>query len=286
MSINDPTAPPSKPLKFKSPASFGSRGISAATTKTPQPTSLAPAEVAAPIDLDGWRKVLAIVRPTRPALAAVLEHAALLRFGPERVELGYEKNSFLVVQATEPAARDLLLSTLTTHFGRTPDLAFATVGARSGTITLAKVDGQTDSLHLSLQRARRVAPELASATEAVNSALERVEQALAALNLGVSASVNLDPDPNPRDDWHQYVRFGKDGSTWRLLLESGPDGGDTEDWSQSPLLSTSKEVRLRAVERLPALVDKLVEVAEHQVGKFRAAAAKAYALAEAIAETK
>jgi hypothetical protein len=143
-------------------------------------------------------------------------------------------------------------------------------------------------LHASLQRARRVAPELASATEAVNSALERVEQALAALNLGVTAAVNLYPDLDPglQDGWVQYVRFGKDGSTWRLLLESGPYGGDPEDWSQSPLLSTSKETRLRAVERLPALVDQLVEEAERQVSDFRSAAAKAQALADAIAEAK
>jgi hypothetical protein len=148
----------------------------------------------------------------------------------------------------------------------------------------ATEDAEGDPLRASLQRARRVAPELASATDAVNLALERVEQALAALNLGVTASVNL--YPGCVDDWQQCLGFGKDGSTWRLVLESGPAGGDDEDWSQSPLLSTSKEVRLRAVERLPALVDKLVEVAERQVGTFRAAAAKAEALATAIAETK
>lgn len=147
-------------------------------------------------------------------------------------------------------------------------------------------EAEADPLRESLRRARRVAPELASATDAVNNALAHVEQALAALNLGVTAAVTLDPYPNRQDDWHQYLRFGKDGSTWRLLLESGPDSGDAEDWSQSPLLSTSKEVRLHAVERLPALIDMLVEVAEDQVDKFKAAAAKAHALAATIAEAK
>ncbi|WP_437716253.1 SIMPL domain-containing protein [Sorangium sp. So ce448] len=284
MSIDDPTAPPSKALKPRSSVAAGGRITSAA--KTPRPTSLATAEVAPPLDHDGWRKVLAIILPKRPALVSVLEHAVLLRFGPERVELGYEENSFLAGQAAEPAARQMLLSALTTYFLSAPELSFTTVSARRGTATFAKLDTQTDSLHLSLQRARRVAPELASATEAVNNALERVEQALSALNLGVTAAVNLDPDANPRDDWNQYVRFGKDGSTWRLLLESGPMDGEPEDWSQSPLLSTSKEVRLRAVDRLPALIDRLVEVAERQVGEFRAAAAKAKALADAIAEAK
>jgi hypothetical protein len=124
--------------------------------------------------------------------------------------------------------------------------------------------------------------------DAVNEALVQVEHALPALNLGVSAAVNLDPSSNPFQvqDWQQYLRFGKDGSEWRLMLESGPEDGEREDWSQSPLLSASKEVRLRAVERLPALVDKLVEVAERQVTEFRTAAAKAQALAAAIAEPK
>lgn len=261
-----------------------SRGhvASTATTGTPQLS----AEVAVRPDLAAWRDVLSVVRAKRPALASILEHAALLRFDPECVELGYEASSFLVGQATDASASELLLSALATYFEEAPALVFATISARSGHLTALMVDAPADPLRESLQRARRVAPQLAAATDAVNDALECVEQALATLNLGVTASVNLDPNPSARDDWQQYLRFGKDGSAWRLMLESGPDSGDAEDWSQSPLLSASKEVRVGAVERLPALVDKLVEVAEEQVGRFRAAASKAQALAAAIAEAK
>jgi DNA polymerase-3 subunit gamma/tau len=255
------------------------RSASAATIDTPT-------KVAAPLDLDGWQDVLTVIRGKRPALAAVLDHAALLCFGPERVELGYGTGSVLVGQVIDASTRDLLLSVLTTHFGRTPELAVETISAASDHATLAAGTDHADSLRASLQRARRVAPELASATDAVNIALERVEQALTTLNLGVTACIDLDPDRNPRDDWARCLRFGKDGSTWRLLLESGPEGGDADDWSQSPLLSASKEVRLQAVEQLPALIDKLVEAAEDQVGRFRAAAAKAQAVAAAIAEAK
>src|SRR5687767_10210322 len=37
-----------------------------------------------PPDLTGWQAVLDLVRQKRPSLAAVLEHAALLSFAPER----------------------------------------------------------------------------------------------------------------------------------------------------------------------------------------------------------
>jgi hypothetical protein len=143
-------------------------------------------------------------------------------------------------------------------------------------------DAEPDPLRESLQRARRLAPEVAEATDAVNAALERVEGALSSLNLGVTAAVDLDPARNPFDEWEQCLRFGKNGSTWRLLLESGPVGGDADDWSESPLLHASKEVRLKAIERLPTLVNKLIEVAEEQISELRAAAAKADALAEML----
>ncbi len=149
-----------------------------------------------------------------------------------------------------------------------------------------KIEAEGDPLRASLQRARSVAPDLAAAAQEVNDALERVEQALAALDLRVTAAVDLYPDRNKGDDRRDCLRFGKEGSTWRLWLESGPDGGDAADWSQSPLLSASNEVRLQAIERLPALVDGLVRVAEDQVGKAKIAARKADATADVIAEAK
>jgi hypothetical protein len=145
-------------------------------------------------------------------------------------------------------------------------------------------EAEGDSLRASLQRARRISPELAAATEAVDAALKHVEQALTALNLGVSASILLDEDR--RAGWEQWLTFGKDGSTWRLLWERGPDGGDAEDWSKTPLRDASDETRLRAVALLPALVDRLVAAAEERVSNFKNAAVRADAVAAAISEVK
>jgi hypothetical protein len=125
--------------------------------------------------------------------------------------------------------------------------------------------------------------ELSAATDALNASLRKAEQALTELNLGVTASVALWPK---QSDWLQFLRFGKDASGWRLILESGPDGGDPEDWSESPLLNASKEVRLQAVERLPALLEELVKTAEEHLVTLRTRAAQADAFADTVARRK
>jgi DNA polymerase-3 subunit gamma/tau len=129
------------------------------------PASARPSVVMAAVDLDAWRAVLVIVRTRRPALASVLEHAALLRFGVERVELGYEASSFLVGQATEASAKELLLAALAAHFGQAPELAFETIAARSGNVTLAMLE--TADRKTKLDAARRAVAEHPLVTAAI-----------------------------------------------------------------------------------------------------------------------
>lgn len=121
--------------------------------------------ITASADLESFRTALSFVRTKRPALASVLEHAAVLRFAPERVELGYETGSFLVGQATEGSARDLLLAALTAHFGRTPELVFETIAPRSGNVTLAMVE--TAERKTKLDAAKRAVAEHPLVTAAI-----------------------------------------------------------------------------------------------------------------------
>lgn len=116
--------------------------------------------------------------------------------------------------------------------------------------------------------------------------LRRAEQALTDLNLGVTTAVSLNPLEDDRTDWRQLLRFGKDSTGWRLILESGPDAGEPEDWTESPLLNASKEVRLQAVARLPALLEKLVETAEQHLASLRQRTAEADVFASTVAGRK
>jgi DNA polymerase-3 subunit gamma/tau len=122
--------------------------------------------------------VLTIVRTKRPALASVLEHAALLRFDAERVDLGYETGSFLVGQASEPSAKELLRSALATHFGKDTQLAIETIAAKSGNVTLAMIETAERKTKLDLAR-KAVAehPLVAAAIELLGAELRDVRLA-------------------------------------------------------------------------------------------------------------
>jgi DNA polymerase-3 subunit gamma/tau len=129
-------------------------------------------------DLEAWRTALAAVRSKRPALASVLEHAALLSWGPARVELGYEAGSFLVGQATDASARELLLGALTEHFGRRPELSFETIAPKSGNVTLAMLE--TSERKVKLDAAKRAVAEhplVAAAIELLGAELRDVRLA-------------------------------------------------------------------------------------------------------------
>jgi DNA polymerase-3 subunit gamma/tau len=92
------------------------------------------------IDLSGWRAVLDRIRGKRPAVASVLEHAVVLEFGSERVSVAYEQGSFLLAQAGEKGAIDLLKSAVHEHFGAPASVSLDVVSSRQGRVTVAQID--------------------------------------------------------------------------------------------------------------------------------------------------
>jgi DNA polymerase-3 subunit gamma/tau len=154
-----PTAPPPS----STPAPSARAAAPAFTLPPPTPPRAISSETAA--DLEAFRAVIAIVRGKRPALASVLEHAAVLRFTGERVELGYEASSFLVGQAVEASAKELLLGALASHFGRAPELVFETIQPKSGNVTLAMME--TAERKSKLDAAKRAVAEHPLVTAAI-----------------------------------------------------------------------------------------------------------------------
>ncbi|WP_437590406.1 DNA polymerase III subunit gamma/tau [Sorangium sp. So ce1000] len=132
---------------------------------SPAPASSAPPPAMRAEDLATWRAVIAAVRAQRPALASVLEHAAVLELTPTRVALGYEANSFLSGQATEPASRDLLARVLGSHFGGPAELVFETVTRGSAGPSLAQVE--TAERKARIEAAKRAVAEHPLVTAAI-----------------------------------------------------------------------------------------------------------------------
>lgn len=120
-----------------------------------------------------------------------------------------------------------------------------------------------------LDEAMHLGARLSASTDKLNLSLQRAEAALAKLNLGVSARVCLDFD---QSGWQEDLVFGKTSSGWRLSVETSmPDG----EWQPSPLLSSSRETRILAAEKLDELLRALIEAARKQLERIEGHADRA-----------
>jgi hypothetical protein len=112
------------------------------------------APVAVP-DLDLWRTLVEKVRPSRPALASVLEHAVPLELNPRRVTVGFDPaSSFFGARASEPESLEVLTRVVRDHFAAPTQVA-VDLSARPGPSlkTVASVDAERRSADLAKARA-------------------------------------------------------------------------------------------------------------------------------------
>ncbi len=167
--------PPVSPLTHVTPANGSPPPrINGASPNGPA-TDGRPTTTASAADLAAYRAVIEIVRGKRAPLGSVLEHAALIRIGPEGIVLGYEADAFLGKQAQEPGAREILRAALAAHFGGNPDVSFETLRPQSGATTLAQLDGADRKLRLdNARRAIADHPLVTAAIELLGAELRDV----------------------------------------------------------------------------------------------------------------
>lgn len=122
---------------------------------------------------------------------------------------------------------------------------------------------KTMSLEEALKKAKAVQPRLAAATNELNEKIKEFEKALTGLKLGVIAQVRLFSDD--LGPWGKDLCFQKWGDAWRLVVEDWNSEEPEEHWSYEVLQNTSRETRLRAVEKFPELVVALVAAAEAEI---------------------
>ena len=143
-------------------------------------------------------------------------------------------------------------------------------------VTIKKAPGD---LAQALARARDLKPRLEAATDELNRSIEAAEAALVSLQLGVRACIVM--QRNDEEGWGRYLTFGKESKVWRLLIEEGIDEPEVP-LTITPLVNASREIRLRAAELLPTLVQKLVSTAEDEIKRVEAAATAARNVVTAI----
>lgn len=131
-----------------------------------------------------------------------------------------------------------------------------------------------------LERAQKIAPQLGAATDELNQSIIRFEQALAGLHLGVSAYIELGREPiydgnNMEAGEHiEQITFSKTDGAWRLRYENGTDGDEPEHWRSVHLVSAPREVRMRAVDHLPRMLQEMIDEAENATTRVTAKAKK------------
>jgi len=152
---------------------------------------------------------------------------------------------------------------------------------------------------------------LKAATEELNQALATIEERLNALGVGVEVTLEdrrqelersvIQLDEGDREVEVARLGYGRYGSTWSLLvtrvkwretgefkleysddhISIGPPVPAHSAWlamSHTPLLRSARELRVKAVERIPALIDAIKAEAEKLTASVEAAKKIAAAL--------
>jgi hypothetical protein len=114
---------------------------------------------------------------------------------------------------------------------------------------MSDVPAPAGSLTSRLRVARERAAQLNERMDVLNALFAEVEQALTALDLGVSASVPLDSECE--------LVFGKRDSAWALGIRT-PEG-----WT--PPAKASKARRIAACRQMEALENALIDAVEQQL---------------------
>ena len=129
-------APSAPPQAFAPPAPRPV--VEPAPAAIPAPPPPPPPRIERPANLDDWRAILARVRATMPAAAAIFEHGVPLEVTAARVLVGYQSDSFEGARASEPEGFDLLQREARAHFNAETKVALD-LSARPG-VTVAAID--------------------------------------------------------------------------------------------------------------------------------------------------
>jgi hypothetical protein len=134
----------------------------------------------------------------------------------------------------------------------------------------------TDELRRRMAKLREIAPRLNAATDQASKLVAMVEKFLVEeLHIGVSAEVCYEELPAGTDDDDHALRirnslaFGRVGGSFRIhvvretvAVEDGASARTTLEQERILWPSCSRETKLKAFEKLPELLDKIIEEAE------------------------
>ena len=143
----------------------------------------------------------------------------------------------------------------------------------------------------SYKRLSAVASQLNTASDELGKSVASLDEALKTLNLGIASWYKFAGSDN--DDgsyWAKYIGYVRIGSRWGIGLRktSGhdyapPDYNSDEEWLFN---DAPRQLRIEAVEHIPAMIEQLITAAEAAVENIKAKSAEARQLAEVLGPKK
>src|SRR5262249_4278661 len=139
-----------------------------------------------------------------------------------------------------------------------------------------KDNSMTDELKRRMARLREIAPRLNASTDQASRLVAQVEKFLVEeLHIGVSAEICYEELPAGTDDDNHVLRmrhslaFGRSGGSLRIHVLRESVAVDEASSTRTTLAqermlwpSCSRETKLKAFEKLPELLDRIIEEAE------------------------
>jgi DNA polymerase-3 subunit gamma/tau len=136
-----------------------------------------------------WARLVDRVRQVKPSVASVLEHARVLRFDPQGVELGFPANTFYWESVRDADARSVLSQLLQEQLGQVVPLKLAPLDGDADDAPASLAAMNDESRRLRLQKIQQVA-----------LAHPAVREAITVLGGEITEVVPLaEPEPTRRD---------------------------------------------------------------------------------------
>lgn len=149
-----------------------------------------------------------------------------------------------------------------------------------------KAVSPVDSAQASFSALISAAAELNAASDELTNAIVPLEQALATLNLGISAWVKISGHTDEYGEfWQRDIGYDRIKGQWGIAIralsgnESQPEDSSSEEWL---FTEAARWRRIEAVAKLPELLEQLIKKATSTAAVLRKKAAETKELTNAI----
>jgi len=149
-----------------------------------------------------------------------------------------------------------------------------------------------DSLVVRVQESFRQlstsANQLNEVSDELARAIDRLEEILKKLNLGVAAWVSIaegDDSPFSPTWWARQIGYAKLGNKWGIALRtlsgdlSHPDEDSEQVWSFN---EAPRWIRIEAVDHIPQLIESLSKEADEMAARIKQKVVRAHQLSDAV----